>query len=198
MLSGMISPASSIPAARPLPRPAWPRGRTGARAFWAAQGLGWSAYFMLHYAGAVLDNDFAPWWASFASAVAGFVLTSAMRPALNRVWHRGPPVQVLAALGLALVFSVPYSAVSEQAYWIGQGYGWRPNSFTDYLGSAFWCGSILLFRAAVLPRGAGTAAACGAGARPGEGGEAPGASRAPESPFPVQYAQRHLDTRHGA
>jgi len=144
MLSGMISPASTIPVARAARHSDWPAGEAGVRTFWAAQGLGWLAYFLVHYAGAVLDNDYAPWWASFASAVAGFVLTGAMRPALNRVWRHGPAVQVLAALGLALVLSVPFSAVSEQAYWIGQGYGWRPNSLADYLGSAFWCGSILL------------------------------------------------------
>lgn len=140
----MVATATSVPGAA---TPAAVRFRPPAgdsRGFWLAQSGGWSAYFLLHYAGAALDNDFAPWWASFASAVAGFLATSAMAPLLGRVWRHGPAVQVAAALGLALVFSVPYSAVSEQAYWLGQGAGWRPNSLVDYLGSAFWCGSILL------------------------------------------------------
>ncbi|WP_405234515.1 sensor histidine kinase [Lentisalinibacter salinarum] len=119
-------------------------GAGAADAFWYSQLAGWSVYFLVHYAGALMDNDYAPWWASFASAVAGFVLTSAMRPILQRVWGRGPLFQVSTALGLALIFAVPYSAVSEQAYWLGQGQGWQPASVIDYLGSAFWCGSILL------------------------------------------------------
>jgi len=142
MNSRVLTTSAATNPAGKLPRLV--RGAGAEDAFWHAQAAGWGVYFLVHYAGALMDNDLAPWWASFASAGAGFALTSAMRPLLRRVWDRGPLFQVSMALGLALVFAVPYSAVSEQAYWLGQGQGWQPSSPFEYLGSAFWCGSILL------------------------------------------------------
>ena len=112
--------------------------------FWYAQIIGWYGYFIVHYLGAVLDSPTATWWASLSSAVAGFILTSAMRPVLQRYWKSGPVTLIVVALLLALICAVPYSAVSEQAYWLARGKSWFLDSPIEYLGNAFWCGSILL------------------------------------------------------
>lgn len=128
---------------------AWPAGMSQDGAFWYAQAIGWAMYFLLHYLGASMEHRHAPWWASFASAMAGFVLTSAMRPILKQTWDRGTAQQIAAGLILAVAFSIPFSAVSMQAYWLGEGRGWHSNTIFDYLASGFWCGSILVAWAGV-------------------------------------------------
>jgi len=112
--------------------------------FWYAQTVGWFGYFVVHYLNAVIDSPLATWWASLLGAATGFILTSSMRPILVRFWKKGPVTLILVALGTAFLAAVPYSAVSEQLYWVSHGKGWHLASPIDYLGSAFWCGSILL------------------------------------------------------
>ena len=115
------------------------------RSFWTIQAFGWVAYLVVHFLGALADGEpLSIFWASLTSAVAGFVLTSAMRPILVRLWERPAPLVAGIALGLSLVFAVPFSAASELSYWLATGEGWRLDAPVTYLGSAFWCGTILL------------------------------------------------------
>ena len=115
--------------------------------FWTLQLTGWTAYFVLHYLGARTDGE-PPVivWSALANALAGFGLTSAMHPILMRLWRLPAPQAAGLALLVSLLFAVPFSAISEQVYWWTQGRGWRLalNDPLSYLGSAFWCGSILL------------------------------------------------------
>ena len=114
--------------------------------------VGWSIYTVLHFLSALSNGEpLAIFWSAAANGVTGLVLTSAMRPLVDRFW-RHPAVQAAPmALALALLFAIPFSAVSEQVYWWVQGEGWKLHLDEPerYLGNAFWCGSILLVWAAV-------------------------------------------------
>lgn len=126
-----------------------PRGlaaiQAATRSFWRLQIVGWSAYLVVHFFGALTyDEPLTIFWASLTGAVAGFLLTSAMRPILLRVWDRPAAVAAGMALALSFLFAIPFSAVSELSYWLAVGEGWKIDEPVSYLGSAFWCGSILL------------------------------------------------------
>lgn len=118
-------------------------GRLGM--FWRLQLAGWSAYLVVHFLGAVAnDEPVTILWSSLATAVAGFALTSAMRSALINVWDRPAPQTAALALVMSLVLAIPFSAVSETTYYLAIGDGLRLDDPVTYFGSAFWCGSILL------------------------------------------------------
>lgn len=130
-------------ATRPIP-PAL-IGDIGWETFWALQGLGWSAYFVVFYLGALADGE-PPGivWAALASAAAGLGLTSLMRPLLGPIWRLSPLAAAGRALLISFVFAIPFSVVGEQSYWLVLGEGWKFDEPLTLLHSAFWCGSILL------------------------------------------------------
>ncbi len=129
-----------------------PKGGLPLSTFAKLQAAGWGGYFLLHWLGALSRDEPAQiFWSALANAMMGLILSSLMRPFLLRAW-RGPAAKAaVVAMILSLLFAVPFAVVSELVYWWSQGRGWLFHLDTplEYLGSAFWCGSVLMTWAAI-------------------------------------------------
>lgn len=107
--------------------------------------VGWGAYFVLHSAGGFSEGEPPSMvFYSLTNATAALVFTSLMALILRRFWLRPAPVAAGAALLVSFLFAMPFSLISEQAYFLARGDGWRLDNLIGSFGSALWCGSVLL------------------------------------------------------
>jgi len=90
--------------------------------FWALHTLGWSAYLITQYVGALLYEKPASYIkVVLAAAVSGFLLSAPLRYAYRWLWGRRPPVIIAGALLAAWLTALAWRAVINYSYGVFVG-----------------------------------------------------------------------------
>jgi two-component system LytT family sensor kinase len=85
--------------------------------FWSLHALGWGAYAISHYLGALIYWKPAGYnKVIFVAAAAGFVISSPLRYACRWLWGRSAGVVIAGALASAYAVSAAWRVVVNQAY----------------------------------------------------------------------------------
>jgi signal transduction histidine kinase len=85
--------------------------------FWSLHAMGWSAYGIAQYLGAVLyDEPDAYVTLIFVAAVSGFALSAPLRQVCRRLWSRPPAVMIAGAISAAYVIALLWRIVVNWSY----------------------------------------------------------------------------------
>jgi len=85
--------------------------------FWALHTLGWSAYLIAQYLGALLyEKPFSYMKVILAAAASGFLLSAPLRHIYRRLWGRRPPVVFAGVLLAAWLTALVWRVVINLSY----------------------------------------------------------------------------------
>ena len=123
--------------------------------FWSLHAMGWSAYGIAQYLGAVLyGKPVAYTKVILIAAASGFVLSAPLRYICRYLWQKPPAVQIAGALGSAYVTALAWRVIINWSYERFVEHDWPMHSWIEYLGGALsatylmvcWIGLYLGFR----------------------------------------------------
>jgi two-component system LytT family sensor kinase len=98
--------------------------------FWALHTLGWSAYLITQYLGALLYEKPASYIkVILAAAASGFLLSAPLRYVYRRLWGRRPPVAIAGVLLVAWLTALVWRATINYSYGVFVG---------DWMEAAHW------------------------------------------------------------
>lgn len=104
--------------------------------FWSLHAMGWSAYGISQYLGAVLyGKPVAYTKVIMVASVWGFIVTSPLRYICRRLWARPPNVMIPSALTIAYVTGLAWRVGVNWAYQYFD-YDWQMGPWYEYLSGA--------------------------------------------------------------
>jgi len=105
--------------------------------FWSLHAMGWSAYGISQYLGAVLYGKPVAYTKVIAvAAVSGFIMSSPLRYLCRRLWTRTPAVMIGGALLIAYIIGLAWRAIINWAYHRYVEPEWPMEHWIDYFGGA--------------------------------------------------------------
>jgi two-component system LytT family sensor kinase len=117
--------------------------------FWSLHAMGWSAYGIAQYLGAVLyGKPVAYTKVILIAATSGFVLSAPLRYACRRLWQKPPAVMIAGILGSAYVIALMWRVIINWSYEQFVEHDWPKMHAIEYFGGALsatyllscWCG----------------------------------------------------------
>jgi len=85
--------------------------------FWALHTLGWSAYLITQYLGALLyEKPTGYLWVVLAAAAGGFVLSAPLRYLYRWLWNKPPVTRAVGALAASWVTALAWRCVINYSY----------------------------------------------------------------------------------
>lgn len=85
--------------------------------FWSVHAMGWSAYGISQYLGAVLYGKSVSYWKVIVVAsVSGFVLSSVLRYACRRLWNKPLGVMIVGSVGSAYSVALVWRLIVNWSY----------------------------------------------------------------------------------
>lgn len=103
--------------------------------FWSMHALGWSAYAMSHYLGALLYSKPAEYiQVIFVAAVAGLIVSAPLRYICRWLWSRRPAVLIAGAIAAAYVTALTWRVLVNRAYSLFMPEEFWIAKFADYFG----------------------------------------------------------------
>lgn len=112
-------------------------GRNRDLAFWSMHVLGWSAYAISHYLGALLYSKPADYVkVIFTAALAGVIVSAPLRYVCRWLWTRPPAVLITGAVLAAYITTLAWRVLVNRAYALFMPEEFWVARFTDYFGGA--------------------------------------------------------------
>ena len=105
--------------------------------FWSLHILGWSAYAISHYLGALLyskPTDYIK--VIFVAALAGTIVSAPLRYVCRRLWKCRPGVLIAGAIAAAYLTALAWRVLVNRAYSVFMPEEFYVAHFTDYFGGA--------------------------------------------------------------
>jgi two-component system, LytTR family, sensor kinase len=123
--------------------------------FWSLHAMGWSAYGIAQYLGAVLyGKPVAYTKVILIAAASGFVLSAPLRYVCRRLWQKPPAAMIAGALGSAYAIALCWRVIINYSYEKFVEHDWPMHSWIEYFGGALsstyllvcWIGLYIGFR----------------------------------------------------
>ncbi|MET0988234.1 MAG: histidine kinase [Steroidobacteraceae bacterium] len=107
-------------------------------AFWSLHAMGWGAYAISHYLGALLYSKPTNYIkVIFAAALAGFVVSAPLRYVCRALWRQPPAVMVTVGLGAAYCVALIWRVLVNFAYkiYLPEEF-WSQHGVSEYFSGA--------------------------------------------------------------
>jgi len=119
--------------------------RDRARFYWILNVAGWAGYVTTAYIGALAHEKPDSYISVIsATALAGFLLTIAMRYVYRRLWARTPAAIAVGVILTSYSLALGWRWLSNSLYFSWVKDAWQPEHFTDYLAGVMSSFYILL------------------------------------------------------